>query len=103
MLTHTIIGILAIVLQVASFLILIQVVLSLLLTFNVVNHSNQLVRSLDSGLSQITEPMYRPLRRFLPSGGPIDWAPFAALIIIRILLYVLGNIDQYTAFGGAAL
>ena len=37
--------------------------------------------------------MYRPFRRVLPTSGGIDWSPFAALIVIRILMYVLGNID----------
>ena len=90
---HTLIGVLLIVLNVLSFLVLIQVILSLLITFNVVNRHNGFVSGLDSGLDQITAPLYRPLRRVLPTAGGIDWAPFAALIVIRILMYVLGNLD----------
>jgi YggT family protein len=97
---HTLIGVFEIILNVASTLILIQVVLSLLISFNVVNRQNQLVYSIDQGLGQLTEPLYRPIRRALPSTGNIDWAPFVALIVIRILLYVLGNWDQSILTGG---
>ena len=93
MLIHTLIGVLEIILQVASFLILVQAILSLLIGFNGVNRYNGFVAGLDSGLDQITAPIYRPLRRVLPVTGGIDWSPFVALLVIRILLYVLGNID----------
>ena len=96
------IGVLEIILNVASFLILIQAVLSILLAFNVVNRYNGFVAGLSSSLDQITGPMYRPLRRFLPVTGGIDWSPFAALIVIRILLYILGNIDVSLMSAGYA-
>lgn len=98
MLTHTIIGVLQIILSFASFLILVQVVLSLLIGFNVVNRHNSFVMGVDSALNQLFEPVYRPLRRILP-GGQIDWAPMLALVAIRILSYVLSNIDAYVTYG----
>ena len=101
MFLHTVIGVLEIILDVASVLILIQAVLSLLLGFNVVNRHNGFVAGLDQGLDQITAPIYRPLRRVLPVTGGIDWSPFIALVIIRILLYVLGNLD-YAVLTGTA-
>ena len=93
MFVHTLIGVLEIILDVASFLILIQAVISILLAFNVVNRHNGFVAGLAASLDQITAPMYRPFRRVLPTSGGIDWSPFAALIVIRILMYVLNNID----------
>jgi YggT family protein len=98
---HTIIGVLEILLDVASVLILVQAVLSLLIAFNVVNRYNQLVAGLDSGLDQLTRPIYRPLRRVVPITGGIDWSPFVALVIIRILQYVLGNMDMAVLTSGA--
>lgn len=96
---HTLIGVLLIILNVLSFLVLIQVILSLLISFNVVNRHNGFVSGLDSGLDQLLGPIYRPLRRVLPVTGGIDWAPFAVLIIIRILMYVLENLDVSLATG----
>ena len=100
MLVHTIIGVLDIILQIASFLILIQAVVSLLLAFNVVNRYNGFVAGLAQSLDAVTAPIYRPFRRVLPATGGIDWSPFVALVVIRIIEYVLGNIDV-AAMAGA--
>jgi len=78
-------NIVQILLDVASFIIIVQFILSLLIAFNVVNTSNEVVRSLDRGLTVITEPVYRPIRRMLPNTGAIDFSPLVVLIIIRIL------------------
>jgi len=96
---HTLIGVLLILLNVLSFLVLVQVILSLLINFNVVNRYNGFVSGLDSGLEQITAPIYRPLRRVLPAAGGIDWAPFAVLVIIRVLMYVLARVDAAITYG----
>lgn len=103
MLTHTIIGILEIILNFASLLIFIQVVLSLLISFNVVNRHNGLVAGTDNALNQLFEPVYRPLRRIIPATSGIDWAPMLALLVIRILLYILGNLDAAMLMNGGAM
>lgn len=102
MFIHTIIGVLEIILNAASFLILIQAVLSILLAFNVVSRHGGFVAGLASSLDQVTAPMYRPLRRIIPATGGVDWSPFVALIVIRILMYVLGNIDVSVMSAGYA-
>ena len=79
------IGILQMLLDVASFIIIAQFVLSILLAFNVVSRHNDFVNSLDRGLYAITSPVYRPIRRILPDTGAIDFSPMVVLIIIRIL------------------
>ncbi|WP_174297677.1 YggT family protein [Sphingomonas bacterium] len=100
MFVHTIIGVLEIILNAASFLILIQAVLSILLAFNIVNRYGGFVAGMASSLDQITAPMYRPIRRVVPASGGVDWSPFVALIVIRILMYVLGNIDMSVLSAG---
>jgi YggT family protein len=96
---HTLIGVLLILLNVLSFLVLVQVILSLLISFNVVNRYNGFVSSVDGALDQLLAPMYRLLRRVLPATGGIDWAPFALLIVIRVLMYVLSNLDASLTYG----
>ena len=103
MLLLTIIQILQVIFQVVRYVILIQFVLSLLIVFNVINTSNNFVRSLHYGLDSLTEPLYRPLRRVLPNINGIDLAPLAVLIIIRILDSVLlPNIAAAILTNGAA-
>ena len=43
-----------------------------------------------SGVSQflamLTEPVLAPIRRFLPSGGGLDFSPFIVLIVIGAIV-----------------
>ncbi len=101
MIALTIIQILQVLLDVVWWIIFVQFVLSLLMTFNVINMSNQFVRSLYSGLERLTEPMYRPLRRILPNMGGIDFSPMVVLITIAILDIILRNVAIGIMTGGA--
>jgi YggT family protein len=97
----TIIQILQVLLDVGWWIIFVQFILSLLITFNVINTSNQFVRALYDGLERLTESMYRPLRRVLPSAGGLDLSPMVVLIIIAILDIVLRNLAISIVTGGA--
>lgn len=77
--------ILQILLNVAWWIIFVQVILSILISFNVVNMHNDFVRSLYTGLEKLMAPVYRPIRRVLPDTRPLDFAPMAVLVIILIL------------------
>ncbi|ESZ86033.1 MAG: hypothetical protein Q27BB25_16270 [Blastomonas sp. CACIA14H2] len=77
--------ILDIILQVVTWFIIIQIVLSWLIAFNVVSMQNDLVRQLVESLHRITEPLYRPVRKILPDLGMIDLAPMVVILIVMIL------------------
>ena len=96
----TLIGVLKILLDVATWIILIQFILSLLIAFNVINTYNEFVRGLYVGLNRLTEPLYAPIRRMLPDLGTIDLSPMVVLILIRILDYVLDRIAYVIVAGG---
>ena len=81
----TILQILQVLVQAISFVVLVQVILSLLVAFNVINTYNETVRAIYTGLNKGTEPLYRPFRRILPDFGQIDLAPFAVLVVLNIL------------------
>ena len=81
----TIISILALLLDVAFFILLIHVIMSWLLTFNVLNMRQPVVASIWDGLTRLLDPVYRPIRRFLPNTGGLDLAPLVAFLIIIIL------------------
>ena len=65
--------------------IFVQVILSWLIAFNVVNRHGPVVGGLLHGLGQITEPVYRPIRRILPDFGALDLAPLVVLLIVSFL------------------
>ena len=72
-------------LQVLMWIIIIQAILSWLVVFNVVNTRNDFVRGFFNALERITAPLYRPIRRFLPDFGGIDFSPIVVLLIIIVL------------------
>ena len=101
MLTLTIIQILQVILNLVWWIIIVQFVLSLLISFNVVNTSNNFVRSLYECLDRLSEPLYRPIRRMLPNTGGIDFAPAVVLVLLAILNIILNNIAVSAATGAA--
>ena len=60
-------------------------VFSWLYAFNVINQRNQVVNSIGNFLFRATEPVLRPIRRFLPDLGGIDISPIVVLLIIFFL------------------
>ena len=101
MVTLTIIQILQVILNVVWTIIIVQFVFSILMAFNVINTSNQLVRSIWIALERMTDPIYRPIRRVLPAMGGLDLSPAVVLILLQIIEIVLRNIAFSAASGGA--
>lgn len=81
----TLLQIVQVLLNVLWWIIVIQAVLSWLIAFNVINTSNDFVRSLWEGLRRVTEPLYRPIRKILPDFGALDLSPIVVLLIVFIL------------------
>ena len=91
----TLLSILDFLLNVLTYLIIIQFILSLLIAFNVINTYNEFVRSFWNALERLTEPLYRPRRRFLPDLGGIDFSPMVVLIIIKVIQIIIRNNMMY--------
>ncbi len=82
---YALIGIIDIVLQVLTWVIFAQIILSWLVAFNVINTSSNFVRSALHALDRLTAPLYRPIRRLMPDFGGIDFSPMVILLIVFIL------------------
>jgi YggT family protein len=83
-------------LSVVSWVIIIQVILSWLFAFNVLNTGSQGVRQLAIAIDRITAPLYRPIRRIMPDFGGIDFSPLVILILIQVIKKLLaGVVMQY--------
>jgi YggT family protein len=76
---------LMILLNVAKWIIIIQAIVSWLVAFNVINTTNDFVRTILNALDRMTEPLYRPIRRIMPDLGALDLSPMVVLLIIIIL------------------
>ena len=95
-------GIVDLLLDVLRWIIIIQAILSWLVAFNVINTSNDFMRSFLGALDKITEPLYRPIRRILPDFGGIDFSPLVALLIIIAVQMLLGGVARDLMMSGAA-
>jgi YggT family protein len=70
-------------------LVIVQVVLSWLVAFNVINTRNRFVYMVGDFLYRITEPALKPIRRLLPTMGGIDLSPVVLILglyFLRVLL-----------------
>ena len=87
-------NILSFLLTILWWIIIIQVVLSWLFVFNVLNTSSSGLRAFVEALDRITEPLYRPIRKILPDFGGIDFAPLVLLILISVLQMLLDGAER---------
>ena len=76
------------VIRIYIWLLLASVVLSWLVTFNIVTRHNRFVYVIGDFLHRITEPVLRPVRNLLPSMGGIDISP----VIVILALYFLRDL-----------
>ncbi|MFN0044210.1 MAG: YggT family protein, partial [Alphaproteobacteria bacterium] len=61
-------------LDIYKWCLIVYVVMSWLIAFNVVNTHNRFVFTVNDFLFKITEPALRPIRRFMPNRGGVDLA-----------------------------
>jgi YggT family protein len=87
-------------LSVLTWIIIIQVILSWLFAFNVLNTGSGGVRAFVIALDRITAPLYRPIRRILPDFGGIDFSPLVILILIQVIKKLLAGVVTQYYFGG---
>ena len=73
-------------------LVIVQFVLSLLISFNVVNTQNHLVSALWTAVNAILDPILNPIRKIMPNTGALDLSPMALIVFLTIIQIVLRNL-----------
>ena len=91
MFLYTLIEIVSLLINVIVVAVIIQFVLSLLLSFNVVNRHNGLVDAIWTAINAILEPVLRPIRKIMPATGAIDFSPMVLIILLQVVMIVLRN------------
>ena len=87
----SLIMILFLVLNVVWWVVIVQAVMSWLISFDVINLRQPFVYQVWSGLNRVTEPLYRPIRNILPATGGMDFAPLVVLLGIIAIQIIIGN------------
>jgi YggT family protein len=71
------------------FVIIISVVVSWLVTFNVLSPDHQATRNLLRLLGKATEPVMRPVQKYVPSIGGIDISPIIVIFGLMFLQHMV--------------
>ena len=82
---------LSLILSLVWWVFLVMIIMSWLISFNVINTRNQFVAGLWRALNQITDPILRPIRRVLPNMGGLDLSPIVVFVIIFFLQQLIAN------------
>jgi len=70
------------ILEIYSFIVIANVIISWLVAFNVLNTQNRFVYSVLDLTYRLTEPFLNKIRRFLPNLGTLDISPVILLLLI---------------------
>lgn len=90
---------LSFILNIVWWIFLIMIIMSWLISFNVINTRNQFVASVWRVLNQITEPILTPIRRVIPAMGGLDLSPLIVFVIIFFLQNLIGFYAARAAVG----
>ncbi|MFN4011198.1 YggT family protein [Pannonibacter sp.] len=86
---RAILDVFLLVLQLYTYVLIASAIFSWLYAFNVVNSSNQFIATVGQILYNLTEPVLRPIRRFIPSLNGLDLSPIVLLLGIFLLQNVI--------------
>jgi YggT family protein len=87
----TIFDVALLVIGIARWIILVHIIMSWLIQFQVLNLRQSFVSRVWNGLDGLVEPVYRKVRGFLPKMSGIDLAPLVVLIGVFALERLLIN------------
>jgi YggT family protein len=77
-------------LSLVVWIVVVYVIVTWLVSFDIINLRNRLVYRLSHLLEAMALPLLRPFRRFLPSFGGLDFSPIILIILIEGLkMYII--------------
>ncbi|MFL2660893.1 MAG: YggT family protein [Alphaproteobacteria bacterium] len=77
------------ILQIYKYAVIIYVIVSMLISFNVINNSNTIISVIMDFLFRLIEPLLKVIRIIIPSFGSVDVSPVILIIIIEAFQYVI--------------
>ena len=79
------------------FVLVVRIVMSWLIAFQVVNLRNNFVRMVNDISYRVTEPVMRPIQRILPPLGGLDLSPIVIFLGAYVLQMYLAQIFRSLA------
>lgn len=77
-----------------AFILIVSIILSWLVAFDIVNRHNPFVSKVMYALYQITEPVLKPIRKFMPELGGLDLSP---IIVFLLIQFIRNSLRYYVA------
>ncbi len=68
-----------------SFALIIYIIISLLISFNILNRHQPVVAKIYYALGRLMEPMLEPIRKLLPDLGGIDISPILLILLLNFV------------------
>ena len=77
------------ILQIYKYAVIIYVIFSMLISFNIINTNNRIISIVMDFLFKLIEPLLRVIRNVIPNFGAIDVSPVILIIIIEAFQYIM--------------
>ncbi|MEO1918972.1 MAG: YggT family protein [Paracoccaceae bacterium] len=83
--------ILNLLLDIVWFFVIAHIIMSWLISFQVLNVRQPIVGQIWFGMNRLMAPMYNRIRKVLPSMGGLDLAPLVVIVGIMVLRILIRN------------
>ena len=81
----SIMQILLAILNVIWFIVIVHIIMSWLINFQVLNLGQRFVAQVWYGLNRLVDPVYSRIRRVLPDMGGLDLSPIVVFLLIQVI------------------
>ncbi len=78
-------------LDILMYIVLAHVLISWLISFNVLNIHQPIVAQIWKALDRILDPLYSRIRQFVPTVGMLDLSPLILLVAVYVVRIILIN------------
>ena len=89
---NSLLGLIIQLINLYQFLLLIFIITTWLISFNIINTSNRFVYSIVDALYRLCEPTLKFIRQYLPSFGTIDLSP---IVVYMLLWFIKSLLIEY--------
>src|SRR6188768_1857423 len=86
---RAVLDIILLILEIYRWVLIAMIIMSWLISFNVINTRNPFVEGVWRVLNQLTEPVLRPIRRVMPNFSGLDISPIIAFIVIFFIEQII--------------
>ena len=89
---NSLLGLIIQIINLYQFVLLIYIISTTLINFNIINTSNRLVYSVMDAMYRLCEPSLKLVRKYLPSFGSVDISP---IVVYLLLLFLKSLLIEY--------